>query len=324
MSASGVVLVTGATGVVGRLPVPRLVAARRDVVAVGRTPDKRTWLESMGARAVALDLFDGEAATRVLAEGGVEVVVNLATHMPASVVRMMLPWAWRENDRVRREGSATLVDAALAAGVRRFVQESFAPVYEDGGDAWIDESWPVRPGPYNGTVLDAEQSTWRFTEAGGIGVVLRFAGFYGPDPFLGASVGAVKRGWSPLPGPGGAYWSAICHEDAASAAAAALDVPAGVYNACDDDPAARSDFAATLAGAVGVAPPRSMPRWMNKVGGKSLELLSRSQRMSNAKLRRAAGWSPRWRSIREGIPAAVDALTGAADPPRAQPPVVSS
>lgn len=300
------ILVTGATGVVGIRAVPLLVGAGHDVVAVGRSPEKRSLLESLGARAVALDLFD-RAAARAALEGR-DTVINLATHMPPSTLRMMLPWEWRENDRVRREGSAALVDVALAAGVSRFIQESFAPVYEDSGDRWIDESWPQRPTPYNRTVLDAERSAARFAESGGAGVVLRFAGFYGPDPLLRDALRLVKKGWAPLPGPGGAYWSSLAHEDAATAVVAALGVGAGVYNTCDDEPLTRREWVDALAASVGAKPPRLMPRWLSALGGKNMAMLSRSQRMSNAKLKDASGWAPKWRSAREGLPAAVRAL----------------
>jgi 2-alkyl-3-oxoalkanoate reductase len=192
------VLVTGATGVIGRLVIPQLLARGHRVTAVGRTVERRAELAALGADAVALDLLDAEGARRAMA--GHDTVINLATHMPPSTLRMLLPWAWRENDRLRRDGSATLVQAALAVGVSRFVQESFAPVYEDGGAQWIDEAWPQQPSPYNRTVIDAERSAARFTAGGGVGVVLRFAGFYGPDPLLRDVVRVVRRGWGPLPG----------------------------------------------------------------------------------------------------------------------------
>jgi nucleoside-diphosphate-sugar epimerase len=54
--------------------------------------------------------------------------------------------------------------------------------------------------------------------------------------------------------------------------------------------------------------PRLPPRWMTWLGGSAAALLSRSQRMSNAKLKRATGWSPRWKSAREGL---ADSLRGA-------------
>jgi nucleoside-diphosphate-sugar epimerase len=300
------IFLTGATGVVGTLAIPLFVAQGHEVTAIGRTPEKRARLESLGARAVELDMFDERAAERALA--GHTVVINLATHMPPSAFQMMLPWKWRENDHVRREGSAVLARAALAAGVRRFVQESFAPVYEDHGDAWIDESWPIRPAPYNRTVLDAERSAELFTEKGGEGIVVRFAGFYGPDAILREMTSIVKKGWSPLPGAADAYWSSCAHEDAATAVVATLGVPAGIYNVCDDEPLARRDWVDTLARAVGAKPPHLVPRWLSAVSGKNMELLTRSQRMSNAKLKSASGWTVRWPSAREGIPAMIRAL----------------
>jgi nucleoside-diphosphate-sugar epimerase len=303
--------VTGATGVVGRRAIPRLVAEGHRVTAVGRSAEKRGRLASAGARPVAVDLFDGPAVRRALSEAEAEVVINLATHMPSSAFRMMLPWSWRENDRVRREASAALVDAALEAGVRGFVQESFAPIYEAGGEAWIDETWPVRPAPYNRTVLDAERSVERFAEGGGRGVVLRFAGFYGPDPFLATMVATMKRGWAPLPGPQDAYWSSLAQDDAATAVVAALEAPPGIYNVCDDEPLTRREYGEVLALTAGARPPRPIPGWLAKLGGSTMELLSRSQRMSNGKLKSATGWSPRWPSARQGIPAAVEELRGA-------------
>jgi nucleoside-diphosphate-sugar epimerase len=300
------VLLTGATGVVGRLAIPMLLERGYAVTAVGRTAEKRAMLAAAGAAPLAFDLFDGKSACAAMK--GHDAVINLATHMPSSVFRMLLPWAWRENDRIRREASATLVEAALLAGVPRFVQESFAPVYEDGGAAFLDERWPQRPAPYNRTVLDAERAASSFTSNGGAGVVLRFAGFYGPDAMLREAARMVRRGWGPLPGPASAYWSSVSHEDAAAAVVAALELPAGAYNVCDDELLTRREWADALADALGVPPPRLLPGWLAAIGGASVELLSRSQRMTNAKLKAATPWTPRWRSAREGLHAAIRAL----------------
>jgi 2-alkyl-3-oxoalkanoate reductase len=292
------VFVTGATGVIGRRVIPLLTAAGAEVTAVGRSASKRAWLESLGARAVEVDLYDRERLGRTLA--GHQVVVNLATHIPSSSLRALLPGAWRENDRIRRLGSAALVDAALAHGVERFVQESFAPIYADGGDGWIDEEAAVRPVRYNRSVLDAEASADRFTRSGGTGVVLRFAGFYGPDSFhVREMVGVLRKGWMPLPGAPQAFFPTLSHDDAASAVVAALRVPAGRYNVVDDSPLRRGEWADLLTSALGLPRPRSLPSWTWRFPGTLLELASRSQRMSNRKLREAGGWSPRYASARE-------------------------
>lgn len=310
------IFMTGATGVVGELLVPLLVARGDHVTAIGRTPAKRTRLERAGAQPVEVSLFDDAALRRAV--DGHDVVINLATHMPSSTFRMLLPWSWRENDRIRRDASALLVDASLATGIRCFVQESFAPIYEDGGKRWIEETWPVRPAPYNRTVLDAERSAARFTERGGVGIVVRFAGFYGDDAMTRDMRKIAGRGWAPLPGRADAYWSSIRHDDAAAAVAAVLAAPAGAYNVCDDEPLNRRQVADAFAASVGASSPRLMPRWLTALGGSTMELLSRSQRMSNRKLRTATGWEPRWRSMREGLAASPDAPD--APRPRRSPP----
>ena len=198
------VLVTGATGVVGRRLVPLLVGSGHLVAAAGRSEDGRDRLGRLGAMLVTADLLNRDSLRRAVA--GCAAIINLATHMPASALRMVLPGAWTENDELRRFGSANLVDAALAEGVDRFVQESFAPVYPDCGDRWIEEDMPIRTASYNRTVEDAERSAARFAKAGGAGVVLRFASFYGPDSRLLAGViRSVRRGKVPLPGPPGAF-----------------------------------------------------------------------------------------------------------------------
>ena len=300
------VFITGATGVIGARAVPLLVARGHEVVAVGRTSEKRAQLQTMGARAIALDIFDVAAAARALE--GVTTVINLATHMPPSSFRMMLPWEWRENDLIRREGSAALVEAALASGVTRFIEESFAPAYEDGGDRWIEESWPLRPAPYNRTILDAERSAAHFADKGGVGIIARFAALYGPDNMLREWIVLVKRGYAPLPGPPSAYWSSLAHEDAASAVAAMLEVASGAYSVCDDYPLTRAEYHHALASAIHANDPKPLPKLFTTLGGKSVELLSRSQRISNAKLRAATGWTPRSPSATDGIPAAVREL----------------
>lgn len=293
------IFITGATGVIGRRVVPLLVDRGHRVTAAGRTPEKRAVLEKQGATAVDVDLLDPRSLRRSLA--GSDAVINLASHMPSSATRMLFRWSWRENDRLRREGSAALVDAALAAGVSRFLQESFGPAYADAGDRWIDEHSPLHPAAYNRTILDAERSAERFAESSGAGISMRFSVFYGADSrALLDMVEMIRRGWSPLPGDRNAFVSSISHDDAATAVVALLEAPSGAYTVTDDEPLPRGEWVDSLADALSLRHPRQLPRLVTRFGGSTMKLLARSQRMSNAKLRAATGWSPRWPSVREG------------------------
>jgi nucleoside-diphosphate-sugar epimerase len=298
------IFLTGATGVVGRRLVPLLVAAGHDVTAVVRAKHKGTPLWKIGARPTQLSLFAPDELHHAMA--GHDVVVNLATHIPASMARMLVPGAWRTNDHLWREGAANLVDAALDAGVGRFIQESYAPIYVDHGNAWIDEDWPVHPARYNRAILDAESSTRRFTRSGGTGVILRFGAFYGPDAGqLIEMVRFVRHGWGPLPGPAASFFSSVSHDDAATAVVAALDAPAGIYNVTDDQPLSHRAYVDALADALGVAHPHLVPGWLAPFAGSVGRLLTRSQRISNRKLRELGSWAPRYPSVREGFRAAV-------------------
>lgn len=288
----------------GRRVVPTLVEAGHDVSAVGRTAEKRRWLEEVGARAVEVDLFDAAAVRNAVDDA--EVVINLTTAVPPAGIRMMLPWSWREMDRVRRHVSANLVDAAVSADVRRVIQESFAPIYADGGDAWLDESAEVRPARYNRSVLDAEAQADRLSREGRVGVVLRFAYMYGPrDPLTEQLLDGVRRGWFPIFGSPDAYGSWIAHDDAAAAVIAALDVPPGIYNVVEDEPMRRRELAEGLAQTLGVKPPRFLPGWVTALGGGVAATLARSLRISNRKLRRASDWAPRYPTTLEGLKAII-------------------
>jgi nucleoside-diphosphate-sugar epimerase len=299
------ILVTGATGVIGSRVVPLLLAAGHEVTAAVR-PGRESSAALAGASIRPLDLFaPADVKTAVTGHDG---VINLATHIPASTAGMLVPGAWRENDRIRREGCANLVAAALTSGVRRFIQESFAPIYAGQGDRWIDERDPVRPARYNRSVLDAEGAVQRFTDRGGIGVVLRFAAFYGPDAAqLADMIGFVRHGWLPLLGPARSFFPSISHDDAATAVVAALAVPAGIYNVTDDEPLRHREFADSLADAVSLPHPRLPPAWTAYLAGSLGRTLSRSLRLSNGKLRAASGWAPRHPSAREGLRAVASA-----------------
>jgi 2-alkyl-3-oxoalkanoate reductase len=297
------IFIAGATGVIGRRVVPVLVDQGHQVKAVGRTPAKRAELEHFGARPIEVDLFDREALVSALA--GQEIIINLATHIPPAS-KLFWPGAWNETNRLRQYASANLVAAGLAGGAQRFIQESFGLIYADQGEDWVDEGSPVRLARYNRGVGEAEAAVQRFSQAGGAGVALRFASFYGADaPQMLDMMRFVRRGWAPLPGSANGFVSSVSHDDAAAAVLAALRLPTGIYNVSDDQPVRRREYFDSLAGALGVAPPRLLPAWTAVLMGSLGETLIRSVRLSNHKLRENSDWKPKYPSVRQGWPAVI-------------------
>ena len=112
------------------------------MTGVARSPGKQADLAAVGGRPVELDLFDREAVDAAVA--GHDVVFNLATAIPVGD-RASIPSAWQDNDRIRREAPATWSTPPWWRRVSRYVQESIAFMYADGGDRWLAS--PLRSMP---------------------------------------------------------------------------------------------------------------------------------------------------------------------------------
>lgn len=293
------VFVTGGTGAVGRYAVPTLVAAGHAVTALARSDRSAERLLQAGAAPVRVSLFDRSALAGAFR--GHEAVVNLATALPATA-HFHKASAWADNVRIRTEGSACVVDAAIEAGVERMLQESVSMIYRDGGARLIDETWPVDDFPAARSNLAAEASANRFTASGGEGVVLRFGWFYGPGATHSEELLTLARRWHvcTMLGDPGSYVSSIHVADAGRAAEAALRVPAGTYNVVDEEPLTKRAFADALAAAAGHKWYLRAPGRLALLLGDGLTSLTRSLRVSNGRLKGATDWVPEHRSAYEG------------------------
>jgi nucleoside-diphosphate-sugar epimerase len=297
------VFLTGATGAIGPATVRGLLEKGHQVRAVARTDDKAARLHAQGAEPAAVDLFDGDALKAAV--DGCEAVLHLATNVPP-LRRMASKKGWATHNSLRTNSTELLVDAALATGASTFVKESVTFVYPDGGDAWIDETTPpdesvemLRP------TLEGERIVDRFTAGGGRGIVLRFGLFYGPTA-RGTDEALRLARWrmAMVGGKPDAYLTSVHTDDVAGAAVAALDAPAGTYNAVEDEPVTRRDYLDAFTAAFGLRKLRPMPTWLVRLtSGSAASAVIRSWRVSNKKLRDATGWSPCYPSVREGWPA---------------------
>jgi nucleoside-diphosphate-sugar epimerase len=301
------VFLTGATGAVGPATVRELLDHGHQVRAVARSDDKAVQLRELGAEPAFVDLFDGDDVKSAV--DGCEAVLHLATNVPP-LRRMASKKAWDMHNRLRTAATELLVEVALTAGVSKFVKESVTFVYPDAGDAWIDETTP--PDEFVAMLqptLAGERIINRFTAGGGRGVVLRFGLFYGPTArAVDESLWLARWRISMVGGKPDGFVSSIHTDDVASAAAAALDAPSGIYNVVEDEPLTRREYLDAFSAAFGVRKLLPTPTWLVKLAsGAAAAAVIRSWRVSNRKFRDTTGWSPRYPSVREGWPAVAQA-----------------
>lgn len=285
------VFVAGATGVLGRRAVPALVEDGHQVTAVARTAAAERQLRVAGATPVRLDLFDRAAVAATVSRH--EAVVNLATRIPPTT-RAWRRDAWRENDRLRQQAAANLAAGAREASV--LVQESIAFLYDEHGPAWVEEPAPIRPGVVTTSALAAEATAHAVTTPRRRGVVLRFGQFVAPEARHTRDLAALaRRGRLAMLGPADGYVSLVDADDAARAVVAALSAPAGTYNVAEEVPCTREVHARALTAVLG-RPVRSLPSWVGR--SRIAEPLTRSHRLSSARLTSATGWRPRVPEVR--------------------------
>lgn len=308
------VFVAGATGAIGRQLVPQLVEAGHEVHGTTRTESKREMLSEMGAVPVVADALDPDQVAEAVGRAKPEVIVHQLTAIGEVLDMRHFDRDFAQTNRLRTEGTDHLLSAGRAAGVRRFVAQSFFVPYARAGAPVKTEDDPFDAPPARemretvGAIRYLERAVLgaQWTE----GIVLRYGGFYGPGTSLApgaAQVEMIRKRRFPIVGDGGGVWSFIHIADAAAATVAAIERgKPGVYNIVDDEPAPVAEWLPALAERLGAKKPMRVPRFVGRLvaGEAGVVLMTELRGASNAKAKRELNWAPVYPSWRQGFMAA--------------------
>ncbi|QXV64692.1 NAD-dependent epimerase/dehydratase family protein [Mucilaginibacter sp. 21P] len=225
------ILVTGATGKVGSRFVPRLIAKGHDVTILVRDADRAAELITIGAKPIIGDLY--APATLPPAVAGMDAVIHLAA----------LFRTFTDNEgiiKTNREGSIALAQAAMDAGVKRFVFTSTSNVYGSGygRPATEDEQVDINdPRAYSSSKIAAEQELLNLQRENGFDVrVLRLGFVYGDkDPHIAEIIPYIKQ----LKMQSGSRMHMVHHLDVAQALMILMTtegLDGEIFNLADDAP----------------------------------------------------------------------------------------
>ncbi|HVN42002.1 MAG TPA: NAD-dependent epimerase/dehydratase family protein [Steroidobacteraceae bacterium] len=205
-----IALVTGATGLIGHTVARQLIAAGHSVRLLVREPQRAAPMVPADAEIVRGDITD--SASLAPAVAGVEWVFHAAG----------MPEQWQRDpglfDRVNRLGTRNVLEAALAAGVRRVLYTSTMDVFATDPSGRLTEALrDERPKPtaYERSKQAAEREADALRARGLDVVFLNPAAVYGPSPVhvsLNSFFLQILRRQSPVLPPGGmsvAYVDAV-------------------------------------------------------------------------------------------------------------------
>jgi len=301
------VFVAGAAGAIGRRLIPQLVARGHQVTASTRGANKLDQLRALGAEPVIVDGLDATAVGEAIARSEPDAIVHQMTALAGKPnLRNFDKW-FATTNKLRTAGTEHMLAAAEAAGVGKFVAQSYtgwSNIREGGPVKTEDDPFDPEPAKYQVESMAGLQFMDRVIPAAPFeGIVLRYGNFYGP----GASeslVELVRKRQMPIIGDGAGVWSWIHLDDAAAATVAAVERGhRGIYNITDDEPAAVSEWLPYLAEVVGAKKPMHVPGWLGRLaaGEVTVRWMTQGRGASNGKARRELDWRPAWSTWRDGF-----------------------
>jgi 2-alkyl-3-oxoalkanoate reductase len=305
------IFVAGAAGVIGTYLVPALVAAGHDVVGTTRDAAKSEKVRALGAEPVVLDALDRDAVRAAVAEARPDVVIHQLTAIGATDFKKF-DESYELTNQLRTKGVDYLLEAAIAAGAKRFIAQSFTgwPNARTGSEIKTEDD-PLDPNPAPAATKSLAairhlEATVTGTDAIE-GVVLRYGVLYGPGTAFGPGgemVHVVANRKMPIVGGGAGVFSFVHVADAAAATVAAVENGGrGLYNVVDDEPAPVATWLPYLANVLGAKKPMRMPAFLVKsaLGEFGVATMTTLRGSSNAKAKRELGWEPTYRTWREGF-----------------------
>jgi nucleoside-diphosphate-sugar epimerase len=247
-------LITGATGKVGSRFVSRLLAKHYDVRIFVRDESKASALADLGAEVVTGDL--NNTVTLPAAVRDIDAVVHIAAFFRSFTDTEGII-------KTNHAGTTALANAAMAAGVKRFVFTSTGNVYGSGYRHPAREDDPLNsndPRAYSSSKIAAEQELLSLYKTKGFDVrVLRLGFVYGDkDPHIEEIIPLLRK----MKRHSGSRMHMVHHLDVAQALTLLLHtdgLDGETFNLADDAPISLYELADSVGKAADAFEPAEGP-----------------------------------------------------------------
>jgi dihydroflavonol-4-reductase len=170
------VFVTGATGFIGKVTVPRLIASGHECICLVRNTSNKEGIDNIGCQFVTGDITD----KKYLIDGmkGCDAVIHLAN----------IYSLWEPDmgifRKVNVEGTRNVMEASLESGIQKVVHVSTIAIWGKTSDVPFNEDSPVGEpaSEYAKTKYDGDQIAWELYKNKNLPLVMIY-----PSAVMGAN-----------------------------------------------------------------------------------------------------------------------------------------
>jgi UDP-glucose 4-epimerase len=172
-------LVTGGAGYIGSHVLFKMKEAGFALATLDNLSSGLVKRIPSGVNLIEGDICDSDLVSKALIENQIEGIINLAALKSVEESKRIPD----EYERINHLGTKILVDCAILAGVKIFIQSSTAAVYGNSESGFVSETSELNPiSPYGQSKVLAEKEVARFVQEGGRrGTSLRYFNVLGSE-----------------------------------------------------------------------------------------------------------------------------------------------
>ncbi|HEY4197838.1 MAG TPA: NAD(P)-dependent oxidoreductase [Mucilaginibacter sp.] len=296
------VFVTGATGALGRHVIRNLIDQQIAVAALSRSAQNTELLKKEPVEIRQGDLFNKREM--IEAAKDCDAILHLATSIPRKALAKLSDWEM--NDRIRAEGTANLIDAAIENDIQTFIGDSVAMLYGQQHGKLVSSGTTLPDDQVEMANSAIQMEKMLVDRLPGKYIIFRFGSYYSADDFYtNGIIDNISKGWMPMLGDGNYYMNWIHLDDAASAIVFGLNnlhaLKGKIVNVTDQHPILYADMLNYLSKLLRHKKPFYLPAWLARLflGKNKFAVLTNSYRVGPEPLLK--DWEPEHHDFITGI-----------------------
>lgn len=313
------IFIAGGTGFIGRHLIKAFNTHGHQVYGLARDRIRGKILEELGCEPIVGNLLTNGPWERKIEKFDVAIGCTMPGKRGQPPTLRLVP----ELLKTHTDACGSLITAAMEGQFKGALLTFGVLAYGEHGEEWVDEHTPMEPLGYGRFISASLRQLAHHAESKRLPTTFLLPGWvYGNGGwFKERLLPAMEQGQARLVGSGGNYISFVHAEDLAEAYVLAAEqlgyAPAQEYrpvtqmlNLADDHPVTQKAWLSEAASALGKPLPGniSVEECAKQAGELWAESITCSTRVKNDRAKAALGWALTYPTIKEGLPAALDAI----------------